>query len=100
VLDVGLPEAPGHVVGGLAHHPGVGPAEELDPVHAEDLGRLEALGGAAQGELLALGEHARDRLAQLAARGEHEHDPVPGVGGAGEQCHRWRSTRRRGGRGS
>ena len=69
LLDVGLPEAVREVVGGLADHPGVDVAEELDPVDAEDLGRLERLGDAAQAELLALGSRTPSAdLAVLAPR--------------------------------
>ena len=68
----------------LAHHPRVQVAEELDPVDAQDPGRLVHLGGAPHGQLLALGQDAGHRFAQLAAGGEDQHPAVAGVGGPQE----------------
>ena len=51
-VDVGLPEAPRRIVGGLAHHSGIGVAQEFHPLDAEHLGRAVALGGSPQAELL------------------------------------------------
>ena len=70
LVDVGLPEAVGVVVGRLAHHPRVAVAQELDPVGADHLGRVLQLADAALPELLALVEHALDRFAELAAGGD------------------------------
>ena len=86
VVDGGPPEAVRGVVGRLAHHPGVGPAEELHAVRADLPRRGVALGRAPQRQRLAVGEHAGHGLAQLAAGGEHDHHAVAGVDGTGQRA--------------
>ena len=81
LLDVGLPEAVGLVVGRLAHHPRVDVAEELHPLRAEDLGRrVRSRRSRRCHSGSSSPEHTRSDLAVLAPRGDHQHDPVAGVG--------------------
>ena len=77
LVERGLRERPGHLAGRRAHHPRVHVAEELDPVDAQEPGRLVGLGGAADRQGLAVVQHARHGLAVLAPRRDHEHHPVP-----------------------
>ena len=76
LVDVGLPEAGRVVVGRFAVHARIFVPEELDPVGAEDRGRLVRLGHPALPQRLTIGQHPRHRFAVLTPSRRHQHDPV------------------------
>ena len=83
-VDVGRPERAGVVNGRGVHHSRIAVTEELDPAHAEDLGRAPGFSLATLGERLVGLEHAVVDLADVAARREHEHHAMALGDGAGD----------------
>ncbi len=67
LVEIGARERSREVVRGLALHTGIVVAEELDPVDAQHLGRVQLLGNPALAQCLARRERVGRVFAQLAA---------------------------------